>query len=495
MYAVARGIRGAAIRPFWLDEFCTLAIADRPNLHNMWTVLAGGFDSAPPLFYLIERLALGLLTKTQIALRLPSIIAFPCTLICVFVYAKKRSGELIGCICALLLLLSSLFYTYLIEARAYSMMIACVAFALVCYQRYMRLQPPFWAVLLGVSLVLAESLHYYAVFAMIPFWIAEGVVLVRTRRLRWPIWIALVCGMLPLVGFWFLLSAYRAYYGSHLVFSRPGLSDLMNIYGSFFLIDNAFVVALSVVTITAIAWLCMLGGDSCQLNAEDENIAEGLLLLTLIALPVFAFVLVRLADAILTSRYVLATTIGLILGIGCLLSMLRPKGVALFALFALFSVGMREMRFWRHPEFSPMGPDSSVKTAGEFVHIEKFVQDGGLLDLPVVFGAGMVYAQIVYYSPPGWTGRLVFLTDEQKELSLAGTDTLARVLAGLRDSMPLRLTDYSNFTAAHNKFLLYSQGGDWVLTSLKHDEAAIQLLEIEPGRQLYLIKMKESSPH
>ena len=166
MYTIVRGIAGAAHRPFWFDELFTLTIANQPSLHDLWHAVTRGFDSAPPFFYLVERLALKVTSNKEVALRLPSILAFPCTLICVFVYAKKRNGELIACLCALLLLSTILFHTYSIEARAYSMMIACIAFALVCYQ---RLPSPFWATMFGFSLLLAESLHYYAVFAMIPF--------------------------------------------------------------------------------------------------------------------------------------------------------------------------------------------------------------------------------------------------------------------------------------------------------------------------------------
>ena len=72
-----------------------------------------GFDSAPPLFYLIERFALAVPIKKEVALRLPSILAFPCTLVSVYAYAKRRHGEMIACVCAFLVLSTILFHTYL----------------------------------------------------------------------------------------------------------------------------------------------------------------------------------------------------------------------------------------------------------------------------------------------------------------------------------------------------------------------------------------------
>jgi thiosulfate reductase cytochrome b subunit len=81
VYVVVRGVVGAHQRPFWIDELCTLAIAGQPTLHDLWTAVNKGFDSAPPLFYLVERVALKLVSSGQVALRLPSILAFPCTLV------------------------------------------------------------------------------------------------------------------------------------------------------------------------------------------------------------------------------------------------------------------------------------------------------------------------------------------------------------------------------------------------------------------------------
>jgi uncharacterized membrane protein len=494
VYTVARGVMGAKGRPFWFDEFCTLAISGQPSLHDMWDAIRRGFDSSPPLFYLIERAALKVTSNKQIALRLPSILAFPCTLACVFVYARRRSGELIACLCALLLLSTSLFHYYLIEGRSYSMMIACVAFALLCYERYTDSRSTFWAVMLGLGLILAECLHYYALLAMIPFWIAEGVSLLRTRRFRWPIWLALIAGLSPLAIFWPMLSSYRAYYGRHIVFSTLAASGLPDFYGSYFLLDGSFGVALALVSFVAIAWSRFrYVRDRSPQTSKDDKTAPDLCLLSLIALPLIAFVLVRLTHAILTNRYVLAATIGIVLGAAFALSHARPKTLALAALFILSSVGIRELRFWHHSGVSPLGRELSAVSVDEFPQIEKFVQSGGHLDLPVVICQGLIYTQLAYYSPPSWTGRFVYLVDEQKEQSITGTDSIVKVLLSLRNFMPLRLAEYSEFTASHREFLLYSEGEEWVLTYLNREGASIQLLEMEAHGRLYLVKVNDGS--
>jgi 4-amino-4-deoxy-L-arabinose transferase-like glycosyltransferase len=166
LYVIVRGLAAAVTKPLWLDELYTLTVSSQPSLRALWAVLARAMDGQPPGFYAVERVVSALIQNKEIALRLPAILAFPCTLVCVFVFVKKRSGELIAFLCAFLLLATILFQRYAVEARPYSILVACIAFALVCYQRLPSL---FWTAMLGIRLALAQALHYYAVFAIVPF--------------------------------------------------------------------------------------------------------------------------------------------------------------------------------------------------------------------------------------------------------------------------------------------------------------------------------------
>ncbi len=107
------------------------------------------------------------------------------------------------------------------------MAVACIAFALVCYQ---RVPSPLWTVLLAISLALAQSLHYLAVLAMVPFGLAEVVHFLETRKFRWPVWAALVVGASPLLLFWKLIAANKAYYGAHFWAHLP-FSAIPRAYG------------------------------------------------------------------------------------------------------------------------------------------------------------------------------------------------------------------------------------------------------------------------
>jgi uncharacterized membrane protein len=118
VYSTVRSVLAAAGRTFWFDELFTLAVSQQGSWKGIMGALRNAADSHPPLFYVIEHFSSGLFRNTEIALRLPSILAFQCTLVCVFVYVRKRGGEVVTFLCALFMLLTSVFQYYAIEARA-----------------------------------------------------------------------------------------------------------------------------------------------------------------------------------------------------------------------------------------------------------------------------------------------------------------------------------------------------------------------------------------
>lgn len=486
-YTVARGLVSAATKPFWYDEILTLTVASQPGLRAIWGALAHGVDAQPPIFHWIVRGVSNLLTNKQIGLRLPSILAMPLTMGCVFVYVKKRSGEWIALLCAVLLMLTTLFLTYTTEARPYSMVMACVAFALVCYQRLPSWR---WAALLGIGLALAQALNYYAVFAMIPFGLAEAVVLLRTKQFRWPVWLAFLFGVLPLAICWPLLAEARTAYGAHF-WARDGLASLPKIYGAFFFANASFGAAILAVLIVGVIGARFLAprvipGEEAD---KESGIAEGTLLLGFLALPVMTLAITKVLHGGMVERYVLATTIGITLAIACVLSLARGKVVAVFAIFVLSAVGIHEFSFWRSVH--------SFRLENPATPVEEFVGKAGHTELPVAVSNGLAYLPFAYYASPNWANRFVFLTDEREAVQYFGIDTADKNLTLLRGYVPLHVSDFSEFTSLHPEFLLYAEDTgydfDWLPYHLSHEPWSLQVLAMEQNRRLYLVTRKEEA--
>jgi 4-amino-4-deoxy-L-arabinose transferase and related glycosyltransferases of PMT family len=492
VYSIARGLVAASARPLWFDELLTLTIASQPNLRDMWSAMTRGFDSQPPPFYLLERICLALPVTKQVALRLPSILAFPFFLLFVFTYVRKRSGELIACLCAVVFFSTSLFQTYQTEARGYSMMMACIVLALVCYQ---RLPSTRWTVFLGISLTLAGSFHYFAVFATIPFGLAEAVLTLATRRVRWYVWGALASGVLPLMICWPLLRAMKTFYGPHayarVVFSQ--VSQAFGYYGSYFLTDYKVGLGLAAVSIAAIIGSVLRRKWALHQRTEDKAVdfAEGTLLLALNVLPLIVFVLMCLTHGLMLDRHALPATVGVALGVARAIYIVGPEGIVLFFILLFPGLAVQENNFWRQGSVQGLH-ELSVRSNAEFGQIQDFIQSGGYPDLPVVVNQGMVYFQIVHYSPPEWTKRLVYLTDSEKELTFEGADTIVKAMLGVRDFSPVQLVSYEEFTKTQRRFLVYCDGPGWILKNLSRDAASVRLLKLDKGRKLLLMQMSRS---
>jgi hypothetical protein len=484
VYVIVRSIVAAATKPFWFDEFLTLTISSLPNLKAVWGALSRALDSPPLGFYVVEREFIGLLQNKHIALRLASILAFPCTLICVFVYVKKRSGEAIGLICALLLLLTSLFHSHAVDARPYSMMIACIAIALVCYQ---RVPSPTWTVMLGLSLTLAQSLHYFAVFSMIPFGVAEFVYFLSARRFRWPVWVALALGPAPLLFFWPLLSNFKAYYGAH-PWAHYSLSSIPLTYGSFFLTGGAFSFAVVAVCATGVVGGRLLPTKEAPNESIGRDSAEASLLLTLLLLPFPTALALHLFHGMMVDRYVVASVLGVALSLGCVMSLARGRVVLIFAVFILSTIALHEFTFWRAAH--------SLRLDNPASPVEALAQKAGHTDLPVVISDGNTYLQITYYGSPESKKRFFFLQDGQKAVQYSGTDSVDKAYQLLPSYLPLQVEPLSEFVAAHRTFLfeVEDQGGfNWLPGYLQAEASSVQLLGADGTRKMYLITMKENS--
>jgi hypothetical protein len=485
VYSFVRNVLAAAGKPLWYDELLTLTVSFQGSWKNIIVALRAHLDAQPPLFYVIENFASHLLHNQEIALRLPSVLAFLCTLACVFVYARKRNGEVIALLCTFFLLMTDLFHHYAIEARPYSLAVACIAFALVCYQRVPSL---FWTVMFAIILALGESLHYYLVFAFVPFVGAELVFLLREGKFRWQVWAALALGVAPLLIFWPLLSSQKNYYGQHF-WGHFSLFAIPEIYGSFLTTGGALGFAtLAVCLVGVIATRCLSARLLPGEDGGNKDSIEGTLLVLLVALPITTYILTKALHGPMQERFVLPTVLGLSLGMGCVLKFARMRGMVLASFFILMCVGIHEVSFWRSVR--------SPRLDNPAESVENFVQKVGYPDLPVVLSNGLTFVQFTHYESPEWKQRFLFPLDEQKELQYVGTDSMSKNLKIFRRYTPQPMPDLTEFTISNPTFLLYHEepihGSDW-LSKYLPSVSSMQILAEDGNQVVYLVNMKEGS--
>jgi hypothetical protein len=487
-YAAIAGIFQAASKPFWYDELCTVAIARQPGMSAIWKALDHAADSHPPTYYFLERFADSLLPNQHIAFRLSSILGFCCIVLCVFIFVRKQSGPVCALLCSALILMSHFYDPYAVEARGYALMSACVAIALVCYQRADALR---WVLLMGLSLAAAGAFHYYAVFVLFPFAIAEGAFLLQTRRLRLGVWVALACGMLPVIAFWPLLSQLRKYYGAHF-WSKPTLTGVLKVFGWFFYLPPSWGIGIAVAaSVGLIATMVLHSEEEGATSREVHRLPqEKVLVLGLLVLPLAVFAAMKITHGGLTERYMLPAGLGIPLAAGFILPRFDRRLVALFGVFLCFGLAAQEAPFWLHHRHH-LG--EVISPAQE---VEELVNKAGRRDLPVVVSDASDYFPLVYYGPPAWVTRLVDVVDTSQATIYSGTDMADKELLILRSYIPLQVYEFHDFAAKHPEFLLYSGGGDldWWPARLVDDGYVLRLVAIHENRRVYLVNQGAKHP-
>jgi 4-amino-4-deoxy-L-arabinose transferase-like glycosyltransferase len=488
LYSLAKNLVESESVALWGDEIITLMIARQPRPSSLWTALARGADGQPPLFYLIEHLFIGLISNPHIALRLPSILAFCCTLACVYAFVRERTSNWQALICSVVLLNTTLYSTYAVQARPYSLVVAALAIAMVCYQRASR---NYWVLLLFLSLALAVSFHYYAVFALGAFSAAEAVFYLAARKWRPGVWLAIFFAGFPLIVCWPLLAGQRHVFGEHF-WAHAKLSSLLATYGDFFQLPTSWGVGF-----TAVLALSLIVEDQKleipgKTNGPRESflLHEHTLLLALLGMPFVVFVVARLMHGGFLARYVLWVIPVMVIMLGLAFRKIRWRSQLVLMTFLLAAVAAREA-------FSLNSLHGRVgKIASPAAPVEELVRLAGYSDLPVVMWAD--YFEISYYASPDLAKRLVAVTDPQSAITYIGTDTVDKLYIVLGDYSSSKVCSFASFAATHNAFLLYSasfsdaQGTtvfyDWWVPKLLKDGYSLQTVAADGNRRVYLVR-------
>lgn len=143
----------------WLDEASTNSFAIM-SIPDIWKATAGG-EFNPPLFYWIEHLMLTF-GNNEVVLRFVPALLGILTIPLIYFAGKEFMDRNVGIIASAALAFSPFLVFYSQEARAYSMMLFFVAFALVFYFKALKTNNlKNWA-LFGILSALAFWSHFYA---------------------------------------------------------------------------------------------------------------------------------------------------------------------------------------------------------------------------------------------------------------------------------------------------------------------------------------------
>lgn len=488
-YAVLKSVFAAAHKAFWYDELCTVAVSGQPNLHALWTALLAAKDSSPPLYSFVEHYSAMLLSNKEIAYRLPSIVAFGCVMWCLFIFVRRYAGSMCALLCAMIPLFTPLYRRYAIEARSYGLVVACIAIALVCYQRVPRRM---WVIFLGLALAGAEAFHYYGLFSFVPFFIAELAWTIQRKRIRWGVWAALSAGFLPLLFSWPILTGIRRTYGLNF-WGKPSFAVIVHSYDTFFgasisrLVPGIGLMCAVALSLAAI-WMSRCWEPRDEL-AEPRAFDEALVAVGLLGVPFWGFIATILGHGSLTGRYFLSMVLGTAIAVSYVLRPFARKTPLVVAALALLSIGLarQEVTFWRDKDVAKLDmPGASLGT---------LLSSAGNTNLPLVVPEGQTYVEFAYYAPAEISDRLVGVVDRTDAVVYTGSDSVDRQVAVLPCCLKLRVYEFSVFLAKYPRFLLYSDGSavDWWPAWLRRDGYLLESVASQENTKIYLVDRSEHS--
>jgi len=493
LYTMVRSTFRAGLKLFWYDELCTWVVATLPSPSAIWNALLRAADSQAPAFYLLESWMAKLVPNQQIAYRLPSIVAGGITLACLFVWMKRRYSPPVVLVSILIPLLTVFDSTYTVEARAYALVMACLAFALICYDRLPAIG---WVVGLAISLAVAESLYYYAIIAMLPFVAAEALYVWKKRTVRWAVWGALACGPLPLLFFWPLLVNFKAYYGQNF-WAKPTMTKAFGTFGWLFGMPLDATKTVTTTTVALVVAIAAIGAalyflaKSFRASQGDPRFLDGLQISAFLLLPIIFFLVTKPTHAGFTERYALPVVLGVTLAAGYGLSCLSKRTLYLVSGLIFLCFLSQELSFWTTYRLARALHGIGQKP------IEQLVSAAGHRDLPVMVTAANDFLQLSYYATPTWKARFVSVVDPPGALKYSITDGVDKELQVLRQLKPLNVVDYADFRKKYDAFLVcsipfripWNNDPDWWIVKLQADGYNVTKLRTDGRHSVYLAEL------
>jgi len=481
--------------PFWFDEVITVIMCRLPNATEIWKALEHAADSNPPFFYLVTRFTLHLVPDEYLGYRLPALIGFLGTVSCVYMILSERVSRLSALVGATFILCTPL-AQLACEARPRGVMIACVACAVLAWQRIEDSR--LYAVLVALSLGAALSLHYYAVLVWPAFLAAEASVWMIQRRFRVSAWASIAAGALPLLPFFRLLSAMREYYGKHF-WAQPSLTNMVFAHDYLFKLSGNWGLPLAVVITVAILRFSIgkkvtPGRPLRLVVAEDAfKVEEKVLMLMLLCLPEFATVIAKVGHLGMTAPYMLPGVVGAAMAVGYLTSKVsRPAAGLLLALFLMTyalsssAVVVRALK-----------GNLLEKRNAASLETQALVAEIGQTELPIVISNGMRYLPMAIYASGDVRRRIYSISDRSASVaySPARSDSVDLELLVLRQYFPMQVDDFDGFASRHREFILVTggaMGGDleWLPARLVHDGDEVKLLSMAGGSPIYRVTIK-----
>ncbi len=483
LYLAITGL--SVTRQLWHDELFTYYIAKSPSMERFWQAVH--LDLNPPLSYLAVRASLALLGDNVYATRFPSMLGFLAGSLCFYRFVSKRLRPVYGLL-AMLVFWSTPFFSFSTEARPYGLIIGFFGIAMLAWQGAVDSRRRWAAVLiLGLAVTGMMLSHFFTVFYIGPFCLAELMRWYRSRKFDLPVWAALLLPSLILFAYMATMRRYEA-----AVFPPSFQASPSKIIGFFYR-------TLEPESLVLLAGLCipMLVVFRRQrrepVNGVSWKLLDAVFTAGLLTIPVIINLVLMRSHGVAFHRYsgpaVLAYGLLFAFFLAANTNVNRLAGAVACCILLVYVASVNlvppaltVLRAWRSASSTSLQPP--------------FIQ-GVRPDLPLVAASGLTFLEMDRYAGPSTVSRLYYLCDRDLAIRYAHA-TIFEAFPLIKQYFPIRATvePYQKFVREHPEFLVLGTPDypeDWLLRRLLDIHALVRYLGDFPGpykdSQLYVVRM------
>ena len=468
----------ASVRPLWHDELFTHYLLRVPSVADLWGGLATGVDLMPPLYHLLVRALEPVFGDGPLALRLPSLVGFWVMSLCVYRYVSRRLPAEFGFAAMLLPFCTNAAY-YMAEARPYGLVLGLTGLALVSWQSLearSRTRIVSLAVL-AASLAAAITAHYYAVLLLLPLAAGE---LARSRRrgsLDWPVWICLVAPLSVLLALLPLLRTAREF--APTFWTSPQLGEAVLVYTNWFG-HSDWVFVLLAGLVAAAVWLRPSPEPSAD---RTPLVADVVPVVVLLALPVVGALIAFSTGAGFSWRYVLPGVIGFSIAGSYVLARLAGQS-AVLAMAMVAALTLNHETLFSSRDLL-MGRAPLPLTT----RIERRVVQADDTAATVLVTSPHIFLELYHYASPALRARVRYLSNPERAMAVARTDTADRALALLARLVPMPVGRFpEDLPSASSYYLVDVEPLNWLADELVARHASIALVSSGDGFAVYRVR-------
>jgi uncharacterized membrane protein len=447
-------------RLLWHDELYTYYIAKVPTWSG-FVAAATQVELQPPFPYLLTRISMSMLGDSNLAVRMPEMIAFAVASICLYFFVRRRLGRFYG-LTAMLVLWLTPFLQFATEARPYALVIGFLGIAMLGWQEATDGQRRWLGLLamgFGVSGMLAS--HVFSPLLVIVLCVAEFVRSLDRRKVDWPIWITLLAPSPIVITYIPMFRRFRGWTALPPAFQASGFK-IVSFYVE--LLSAGSVVLLLALVAALLAYRGQ--PDVKEPQADFVRKHEAAFVLGLLSLPIIINLVLMRSGGAFWSRYCIATAIGFSLLFVYILAKLtngsRPAA-GITASCILLGMVIGAIFYISHPSERGKIKEVSLKQ----------------LDtrLPLVDASGLTFFEMNKREDANVLAHVFYLTDHDAAIRYAHA-TIFEGTGILRDYFPIRGTvmPYHDFVRQNAHFFVLGTPDypeDWLIPKLMDDGAEL----------------------